>query len=412
MGLICKHCGKEIILDSARITENGDMICSSCAREFYIRCITCNNYIPLSEKRTTCLVCDDVVYNKPVNNYSLKPIPRFKGKKFNTNTTGRYFGIEMEFNRLQPEIAFAIFNELYRDKYIYNKHDGSIGGGVEIVTNPMDIHTIKDFLKKMDNGLNEVNKIRGFKENAGIHIHVNRKSIDVIDIYKLSYLLNYDSDDYSKRIIYYLSGRNTKSTSKEDSYSYCKVGNMREKKKLGMNEDRYQALNLRNDNTIEFRIFKASADIKQIGMYVDLVNDMIEFCHAHGLKDINIKTFIKWELEKTNTNKLIVSKIKNFQKYNGVEKAEPNLYKVDISLFKGINIKDYAELIGYINYCSNIQQLIRLIDWFKKDKQPVMPVVRSNEYKFGKEIYIKDILTNTLKKVLVNKIMKGLKECA
>lgn len=412
MGLICKHCGKEIELDSARVTEDGDMICSSCASEFYVRCSDCNNYIPLSEKRYRCLVCDEIVYNKPVNNYSIKPIPRFKGKKFNTNTTGRYFGIEMEFNNLRPEVAFVIFNELYKDKYIYNKHDGSISRGVEIVTNPMDIYTIKDFLKKMDNGLSEVNKIRGFKENAGIHIHVNRKSIDTIDIYKLSYLLNYDSDDYSKRIIYYLSGRNTKSTSMTCCYDYCKVGNIETKGRLKLNVDRYQALNLKNCNTIEFRIFKASADIKQIGMYVDLVNDMIEFCHGHGLKDINIKTFIKWELEKTNTNKLILSKIKNFQKYNGEVQAEPNLYKIDINLFKGINIKDYTDMISYIECCPNIQRLKQVVDWIKRDKQSTPPVIRGNKCKFGEELYIKDILENTLKKVLVNKIMKGLKECA
>lgn len=412
MELICKHCGAPVGLDSARTTEDGDIICSSCARNHYVKCGTCSNYIPMSEFRHVCKVCDEVVYTKPINNYSLKPIPRFKGKKFSSNSTGRYFGLEMEFNRVTPESAFLIFKDLYKDKWLYNKHDGSISSGVEIVTNPLDMYNVKQLLDKMSTGLEAISKTRGFKDNAGIHIHVNRQSIDPIDVYKLGYLLNYRSSDYEKRIIYYISGRNSKSTTREACYHYCKVGNMPSKKTVNVTRDRYQALNLSNRDTIEFRIFNATADPKQIEMYVDFANDMIEYCHSHGLKDINITSFIAWEMDRKDTNHLIKQKIKNFFKYNGVVKAIENVYKVDINILKGVHVSKYKDIIENLKYCGSVQDVNTLVEWAKEGNRNSMPLSREMVCKFGTELALGKTIENTLKKVLINDIMKGLKECA
>ena len=409
--LICKHCGQPVDLSSARTTEDGDIICSSCVRDYYRKCESCSNYINLSANRRICKRCDEVVYTKSVNNYSIKPIPRFKGKKYSDNNTGRYFGIEMEFNRVSPDGAFSIFNELYKEKWIYNKHDGSIYSGVEIVTNPLDRYNIKQLMDKMSEGLELISKVKGYKENAGIHIHVNRKSIDTLDIYKLGYLLNYKSNNYDKRIIYYISGRNSKSTNYTDSYNYCKVGNIISKVGINQTLDRYQALNLENTNTIEFRIFKTTADAKQIEMYVDFVNDMIEFCHSHGLKNINIPTFISWELNKKDTNPLIIKRIKNFFKYNGKIEAIDNLYHVDISVLRGINVSKYKDIIDNLPRCCDVKDVMSLINAVKSGGNLDMLLTYGIK-KFGNELSIKKVMETTLKKVLISNIMKGLKECA
>ena len=412
MELICKHCGAPVGLDSARTTEDGDIICSSCARNHYTKCGTCSNYIPLSEFRHVCKVCDEVVYTKPINNYSLKPIPRFKGKKFSSNSTGRYFGLEMEFNRVTPDSAFIIFKDLYKDKWLYNKHDGSISSGVEIVTNPLDKYNVKQLLDKMSTGLERISKTRGYRDNAGIHIHVNRKSIDPIDIYKLGYLLNYRSSSYEKRIIYYIAGRNNKSTTLADNYHYCKIGNVPTKRNMNSTRDRYQALNLGNRETIEFRIFSASADPTQIAMYVDFVNDMIEYCHSHGLKDINIASFITWEMQRKDNNPKIKQKVNNFFKYNGAVQAIQNIYKVDINILRGIHVTKYKDIIDNLKYCGNIRDVITLVDWARVGDASRMPLSRDMVHKFGQELALGKTIENTLRKVLINDIMKGLKECA
>ena len=185
MTILCKHCGNEVRLHDAKSTEDGDIICGRCAREHYIKCSNCDNYIRADLHRRLCKVCDSIVYRKSLNSYSTKPIPRFHGKKSSTDNGVRFFGLEIELNHVAPASAFALFNELYKDQLIYNKHDGSISDGVEVVVNPHDYYSIKKTLSRMQKGFDEVKNVRGYTDNAGIHIHVSRKSIDPIDIYKL-----------------------------------------------------------------------------------------------------------------------------------------------------------------------------------------------------------------------------------
>ena len=106
-------------------------------------------------------------------------------------------------------------------------------------------------LDKMKNPIKNITSGTKYTQNAGIHIHVSKKSIPSYNIYKLSYLLNNMQAKELSYIMFYLSGRNAKVS---DNYlgTYAKIGDISEFK----NEtDRYLALNLTNEHTIEFRIF-------------------------------------------------------------------------------------------------------------------------------------------------------------
>lgn len=405
---VCKHCGKVLTLGNIFKTEDDEFICCECANEYYTRCSCCDNYIAISEKRTTCLECDSRIYNKVCNGYSTKPIPRFNGR-YNKDKGERFFGIELEINNLKPQDAFILFNDLYKDKKIYNKSDSSISRGVEIVTNPFNYSNMVKLLNDMEYGLNLIGKeIEGYKNNAGLHIHVNRKSLDPLDIIKLSYLFNYKSNEESKRLFYYISGRNTKSTTQTSSYSYCMVGDIKNIENLRKPSERYLAFNIMPENTVEFRLFKTTTDINSIIMYLDFVNLSIEYCHSHGLKQINIKSFISWIKDNSN-NKILLRKIKSFERYNNITfNAEDNIYSIDINLLKGINIDKYIYLLDDLYRCKDIASMIYVINQYKNNRP--CNIFSTIDKEKARKFKIVNILENTIRKVLINKIVRKVNE--
>lgn len=410
--LICKHCGDVVPLNSARITEDGDVICRRCADEEYVQCCHCSNYISRSSNRVLCKECDARVYSRIINNYSTKPIPRFKSRIYDDDKGVRFFGLELEFNYLSPAGAYALFNDLYKDHWIYNKSDASISNGVEIVTNPMDRSNTKVLLKKMTDGLVQISSdIRSYKDNAGIHIHVNRKSVDPIDVYKLGYLFNYKMPSDCKRLIYYISNRISSSTDKTDDFHYCQLGKGKDKTTVGKpSHDRYCAVNLQNKSTIEFRLFKTVADPEIIDSYIEFVDKSLEYCHTHSLKQMNIPSFILWLYDNTDS-KILKHKIDNFQRYNEKLSTVDNCYTCDINYIKGININEYEKYLGWFKYCADYQDIYNVIDRVKSGQsRPSLPSIEVT--KFGSNNKLSKIMETTLKKVLISQIMKGIKECA
>lgn len=414
MDIICKHCGKVISnLNDIRMREDGEYICFDCAREHYVRCNNCSNYISKTENRMICLECDDIVYKCTCNSYNTKPIPRFKTSKKYLDKNDLYYGMEIEINNVNQLATKILFKDLYDSKMIYNKSDSSIYDGVEIVTNPCDYKTINKLLDSMKEGLSKIKETcRGTDKNAGVHIHISRSAVSPIDLYKLSYLFNYDSSSLERRILYYICGRNKQSTCTTSQYHYCQIGinnNIRESFSTG---DRYRALNLNNTTTIEFRLFKTNLNVDVLKMYVEFVNLSIQFCHTHGLKDISVNNFIVWLLNNT-INKIILKKINNFKKYNGNIEHKVNTYTISNQLLKGINIDKYPDLLFDLKRTRNIKDIDYIISKHKSMTSSYRLRDGFVESNFGKKCKLVPLIEKTLKKVYINKITKGLeKECA
>lgn len=406
MEIKCSCCGRSVDILSVSVDEDGNAVCDSCAYNHYIRCEKCGKLIKKSECRMICTECDEGVYKRSINTYGTKPIPRFKGK-YNNNNAGRFYGFELEYSYLPSQSAFILFSNLYKDKWIYNKSDSSLSDGVEIVTNPLSKQKAKELFNLMEEGLSSISQIKDYSKDAGVHIHVNRKSLDPITVYKLSYLLNYMAPSIDRRIIYYISGRNKSSTSLSDDYHYAQIGNIERKTSLKKPDSRYSALNLSNKNTIEFRIFKSTADKDMLIMYMDFVDDMIRYCHSNGLIDINIPSFISWEL-KNASNKLIVNKIKQFQRKNGVFTPRKNLTKLSINLLKGIRIDKYSDLISSLKRSGNIEEAYKII----QDTKAGLPIrIGTTPPKCKGRYELISRMENTLKKVYISKILKEQSKC-
>jgi hypothetical protein len=161
-------------------------------------------------------------------------------------------------------------------------------------------------------------------------------------------------------------------------------------------------------NTVEFRLFKTTTDINSIIMYIDFVNLAIEYCHSHGLKQINITSFISW-IKDNSDNKILLKRIENFERYNKTSfDKEDNIYSIDMSLLKGIKIDKYMDLLEDLYKCKDVKTMAFVINQYR-DNHSCWISSRPDEEQARKFKIVRTI-EDTLKKVLVNKIIRKANE--
>jgi len=172
-------------------------------------------------------------------------------------------------------------------EYCFFERDGSIGEGFEIVTQPagLDVH-----LAKFAAFLNNDEAKRGLRSHeggaCGFHVHVGRQYVTQSQIYRIQSFLN---DVRNESLIRAIARR-------YDTGGYAKFKHSMAKfTSLGKNNgDRYEALNVTGDQTIEFRIFRGSLRYESIASALEFVNAVLTFCtpgvtaltdfHAIGFK--------------------------------------------------------------------------------------------------------------------------------
>lgn len=360
--ITCSCCGKRKQSKNIIYDIDDNPICVDCIREFYTMCSSCGRYFRVNGKRV-CRKCESIVYLNTINSYGTKPSPVFKNHNSDIETEikgKRYYGIEMEFNNTSPEEVQKKSIDLYRKKYLYNKRDGSISSGVEVVTSPLDRKSIVYMLDGFKDSLEYISK-RDYKNNAGIHIHVNKKSISPITRYKIYMLLNNYATINETNIIYFLSGRYRYFNVIPDdsvglSDSYYRLGKSKHKS-YKKDSDRYQALNVKNKSTFEFRLFKASSSKEEILSYVDMVDSIIDFCDESGIKDMRVSNFILY-LKSKSKNKILLDKIKLFEdKFGKFEMASTILDKTKlINLISKFKWYEYYKILTRVSIPSKLTQ--------------------------------------------------------
>lgn len=354
----CSRCGSNVRAENIVVTEHG-FLCENCferEKSSYSKCLVCGAYT--MNTNMICDTCQSGVYTRDINSYSTKPNPVFKNFKYDKNIPlgKRYYGLELEYSNTNPSRLKREMLYLYKDRWLYNKSDGSLSNGVEVVTSPCDYKSIMLLLDEMKEPIKNITYRTRYKDNAGIHIHVSRKSIPSYNIYKLSYLLNNKQAEELSSIIFYLTGRHRCVAEKSD-VSYAKIGSIYNFKD---EENRYLALNLSNKHTIEFRIFKATNDMDKVKSYVKFVESMIGFVNITPFKDVNLNNYLLYLLDKPfdkNINARLLRILKYYklslskrENEFGFSKARDLLYKINSSeLYKVICLlgefdsKDYKK---------------------------------------------------------------------
>ena len=197
-----------------------------------------------------CESCyEDRASNRGVNNYSYKPNPVFYGK------ASHYFGIEIECepNGIEThELAENI------EPIMYLKEDGSLGSnGVEIVSHPMSFDYMHDELD-----WSFLDDVKGWIRSYGIHIHVCRTAFK--NQYHIEKVVNF----------FALEPEFINSIAQRSSEQWAKI---QKKKGISNKTDRYTAVNQRNRNTIEFRIFQTSCRKDRVLKNIQFVEAIVQY---------------------------------------------------------------------------------------------------------------------------------------
>jgi hypothetical protein len=159
------------------------------------------------------------------------------------------------------------------------KRDGSIGYGFEIVTAPCSLEVHQEvwpaMIPAISKGLASWNT-----STCGMHVHVSRAPLDAYTIGKLQVFIN---APVNRAAIVAIAGRS--------ETRWAKFTEKTLENGAQYNNDRYEAINLQNKNTIEFRIFKGTLDLAHI-----LAN--LEFCDAvcHWALDVPAEQCEMWDV--------------------------------------------------------------------------------------------------------------------
>lgn len=295
---VCGCCNelRETALHDHEVSHSGRYICDECLPEFS-RCECCGRLFRTGDTRETdtgrlCWSCTSYDNGETIQSYYFKPTPIFRDAP-DAEPTGLYLGVELEMDLGDAEAAAARISAMYGPDFLYFKHDGSLDEGCELVTHPMSPeYMMSDEGKRMWRNICEAALAEGMRSHdtstCGFHVHVSRdffgtsdtaqeltelKLIEVVD--RLFEPIVYFSRRKREQINHWAPKCNAPKTdggwvSKAKSVSrYAK-------------SDRYHAVNVTNDHTIEFRMFRGTLKADTILATLQFVTGLCHLAKANN----------------------------------------------------------------------------------------------------------------------------------
>lgn len=297
---VCGSCGTHTTYSLSYSEYRGEDLCRLCYEQ-YIECNDCG-YEYYEDDGHACEDNDDDSNEGDgyIHSYSHKPRPIFHGQ------AAYHMGIELEVERRgdsirHGEMAHDIISKL-GEEVVYNKWDGSLSDGFEIVTHPHSLDkyhaldwTFLDDLK--DNGYRSWNT-----RSCGLHVHVSRSAFRGSstlsgEAHQLRFLkFIYDNQRQACRI----AGRVSQWAKWDDK------GNLVAKVKKGVNSaGHYSAVNTENSSTIEVRIFRGSLRKERVLSAIEFVHASVEFTRSLKIvpkdKPLSWSRFVAYVVNESNT---------------------------------------------------------------------------------------------------------------
>lgn len=283
--VVCDDCETRIwSANSYGIGES--YVCRNCYNE-YFACAECGTLINSNtahyfndfDDEAYCQYCYERLKSRAIHNYNYKPEPEFYG---NDNL---FLGIELEideggeFNE-NAEKLIRIANDT--NDHIYCKHDGSLNDGFEIVSHPMTLKYHQETMNWRDvfSEAVSMNYRSHQTSTCGLHCHVNR------DAFGSTYE---EQEAVIARIIYFVEhhwlellkfSRRSEYAINRWASRYGLTGNTDQtyKDAKAKHLGRYVAVNLENDNTIEFRLFRGTLRYETFIATLQLVHEICTVC--------------------------------------------------------------------------------------------------------------------------------------
>ena len=300
----CEQCQRWVPNgDSVSINNGyGDYydICDSCFNNGeYYSCDSCGDYFHednVNWRNDSCY-CDSC-YDSNVTNNGIYEYHQFNDWELfdNGENPTYYIGKEIELEPLDrgDNNTSGVLKAIENNINAVGMHDGSLrSGGVEVVTHPESWEYLQAHKQDYINFFNEIKEINyGDAGGCGLHFHVTRPNENVVS--RIIVLLESFKDEIKK-----LSRRNGNfSWSKflsDDSYSdtekikYQSTKWLKDKY-LNSWHERYYALNLCNQKTIEFRFFNGANNFEEFWSAMQFIHNIMEIA-LNEEREINTITW-------------------------------------------------------------------------------------------------------------------------
>lgn len=305
----CYECGSYFTRNEIydmRLTYGGDVhLCSNCINNFG-ECEECGAITRLNGD-CLCHECsNDEIYSN-LNDYGLKPRPKFRGLIADSVING-YIGFELEIEKVEgetDEYGDPIYNSddtadyisHYLNRKVYCKHDGSLDDtGIEIVSHPMTLEYLKSCESEFKRCFNELidDGFRSHNTNdCGLHFHISRTALgddDETVEARIIYVIEKFWDKlvkFSRRTESQLNSwakRNSEITvsSIKGDADFDSVKSVSKWQKNGGHGERYHALNVTNRDTIEFRLFRGTLKFETFMASAQLCATIVKYCVEHN----------------------------------------------------------------------------------------------------------------------------------
>lgn len=296
----CADCGEYFSFDDTYYNINQDYyVCDCCySNGDYCYCDGCGNYYEsgLCHWHNDYCYCDNCYEEESGGMYDYHEFNDwvfFKGS--NEERAPYFFGKEIELEPKGYSNVSGVINAIENNINAVGMHDGSLAdGGVEVVTHPESWEYLQEHKQNYINFFEEIKNLDyGNDGGCGLHFHVSRPNENVIarvivllesfksEIKKLSRRSDTQLRSWAKFLT---------DSGEEDSIKYQSMKYLKDKYVKGWH-DRYYALNLQNDKTIEFRFFNGVNTFEQFWGALQFIHNIMEIALDEE-KDI---TTVSWK---------------------------------------------------------------------------------------------------------------------
>lgn len=309
----CDRCGEYFSRSGVYRDDYDTVICDHCYDRFnYYRCDNCGAIIQESDTFFTdndgvfCESCyEEEKTNSLIYKYGYHPDLVFHRLENEENEL-LFYGFELEVD-VDTDTAEKFLSYFEEDE-IYLSYDSTVDG-YEIVSHPMTWGYLNStFKNRLEQGLNYLKSVGAKGHNyGGMHIHISRQGINNIQFNRLHQLLYRNYNTYSYNVIKTISQRQSsnihwcdwniqKNTNKKTTVQAFKY-------KLDTkdyNSNKYTAINLQHNNTIEFRIFNSNLRIERVFKNLEFIKSLLDY--TKDSKKTQFKYYFNWLKQINNLN--------------------------------------------------------------------------------------------------------------
>lgn len=196
----------------------------------------------------------------------------------------RFIGVELEIEcRSSRYDAVERLNNTLNEgeigRKVWFENDGSLSdSGFEMITNPMGLDTHAAFWEWLQDKELTRHLRSHDTSTCGLHVHVSRKNLHDLQINRMNVFINHP--DNAKLI---------KAVARRYATNYARIRD-KQMGKAHYSIDRYDALNLENDRTVEFRIFKGTLKHESLMSALEFTNAVVNFTNPASPAGFNLST--------------------------------------------------------------------------------------------------------------------------